>query len=104
MIQVIGLIVGASLGVVILIGKAVIASIYTNIEEINVDAQDILVILAVYFQFECAMAVNFGILRGMAKTLPGTFITIISYYVISIPMQMFFAFHLNYGLHGLWYG
>jgi len=47
--------------------------------------------------------VGAGILRGMGKTMPATVITIISYYGISIPLQMLFAFYFGLGLHGLWY-
>jgi Na+-driven multidrug efflux pump len=45
-----------------------------------------------------------GILRGLGKTTHASIITGIAYWVISLPMEYFFAFHLGYGVIGLWIG
>ena len=43
-------------------------------------------------------------LRGIGKTTHASVAGIIAYWLISLPMEYFWAFKLEYGLMGLWYG
>jgi MATE family multidrug resistance protein len=56
--------------------------------------------------FSCADTLQLllnGILKGLGKQKPASFLVLIILYPINIPMAYTFAFALNYGMIGLWY-
>jgi len=62
-----------------------------------------LLIIAAFFQLsDGVQCVGLGILRGIADTKVPTFITIIAYWVIGLPLGYYLAFYLNLGLYGVW--
>jgi MATE family multidrug resistance protein len=82
----------------------VIAGFYTNIEVVAVAAAQLFRFMCFYSGVNALQCIACGILRGMGKTVPATVVTFISYYVISIPLQLYLTFYLDYGLYGLWTG
>jgi len=63
-----------------------IASFYTNIEVVAVGAGQLFRFMCIYSGVNGLACIACGILRGMGKTVPATVVTLISYYVISIPI------------------
>jgi len=41
---------------------------------------------------------------GCIRQMLGAMLSLSGYYILGIPLGMFFAFKLHYGLHGLWMG
>ncbi|ORZ30266.1 mate-domain-containing protein [Catenaria anguillulae PL171] len=57
------------------------------------------------FQFaDGGVCVTGGVLRGCGKQSLGARLGLVSYYVIGLPLALFFTFTLNLGLAGLWLG
>ena len=64
-----------------------------------------LLIIAAFFQLsDGTQVVCLGALRGMKDVTIPTVITLIAYWVIGLPMSYIFAFKLNFGVQGVWYG
>ncbi|HET6224737.1 MAG TPA: MATE family efflux transporter [Bacteroidia bacterium] len=64
-----------------------------------------LLIVAAFFQLsDGVQVVALGALRGIRDVKIPTIITIISYWVIGLPMSYVLAFKLNMGILGIWYG
>ena len=64
-----------------------------------------LLIIAGFFQISDGIqAVGLGILRGIRDTKIPTFITFISYWIISIPICYFLGISLDFGVYGIWVG
>ena len=59
---------------------------------------------AIYHLLDGNKSVSCGAMRGLSKQAPATILSAISYYVISIPFQYLFGFHLGLGVVGLWGG
>lgn len=83
----------------------------------------ILPLVALFQVFDATCAVTGGILRAQGKQVSpnlktlyeliyqifvqqflGAMFNLTAYYLLGIPLSIFFAFKLQYGLHGLWIG
>jgi multidrug resistance protein, MATE family len=60
--------------------------------------------LAFFHQIDACQGISSGILRGLGKTTHASVAGGISYWLVSLPMEYLWAFKLEYGLMGLWYG
>lgn len=61
--------------------------------------------IAGFFQIvDGAQAVGLGVLRGLEDVKIPTVIVIIAYWGLSIPLSYIFAFTLDMGAVGVWYG
>jgi len=78
--------------------------IYTSdASVISIAAQ--LLILAGFFQlFDGTQVVGLGVLRGLGDVNMPTFITLLSYWVVGIPVGYLLGFKLEMGVEGIWYG
>jgi MATE family multidrug resistance protein len=64
-----------------------------------------LIVIAAFFQLSDGLqSVCLGALRGMEDVKIPTIITLIAYWGIGLPMSYLFAFKLNFGSQGIWYG
>jgi MATE family multidrug resistance protein len=72
-------------------------------EVISVSAS--LLIVAAFFQLsDGVQVVALGALRGIRDVKIPTVITLFAYWVIGLPMSYVFAFKLDMGILGIWYG
>jgi len=63
-----------------------------------------LMLIAAFFQlFDGVQAVAAGILRGIQDVKIPTLITLIAYWVVSLPLSYLFAFTFEWELYGVWY-
>ncbi len=67
-------------------------------------ASSLLVVAAVFQISDGIQVVALGALRGVKDVKIPTAITIIAYWIIGLPMSYIFAFNLNLGVKGIWYG
>ncbi len=64
-----------------------------------------LLIVAAFFQLsDGVQVVALGALRGIRDVKIPTVITLVAYWIIGLPMSYIFAFKLNMGILGIWYG
>jgi MATE family multidrug resistance protein len=64
-----------------------------------------LLVVAAFFQLSDGIqVVGLGALRGIKDVHIPTIVTLIAYWGIGLPMGYVFAFKLNYGVQGVWYG
>lgn len=75
----------------------------TDAEVINI-AASLLIVAAVFQLFDGLQVIMLSTLRGMADVTTPMFIAFIAYLLIGIPTSYVFAFLLNAGPQGIWYG
>jgi MATE family multidrug resistance protein len=64
-----------------------------------------LLVIAAFFQLsDGVQVVGLGALRGVKDVKLPTVFTLIAYWVIGLPMSYVFAFKMNLGVQGVWYG
>jgi MATE family multidrug resistance protein len=82
-----------------------LANLYVDSKEVQVIQFSIgLLIIGGFFQlFDGVQAVALGTLRGMEDVRIPTIITVISYWVITIPLSYYVGKILGYGAYGVWY-
>lgn len=79
-------------------------SLYIDEPEV-IDLAASLLIIAAFFQLsDGVQAVGLGALRGLADVKIPTLITLLAYWVVSLPLAYWLAFPLQLGPHGVWYG
>lgn len=65
----------------------------------------ILMLIAALFQLSDGLqAVSLGILRGLTDVRYPTIVTLVAYWGIGLPLAWVFAFPLQLGVEGVWYG
>jgi len=87
-----------------------LVSLYIN-TDLSHDAQKVipiaitLLIIAGFFQLSDGIqVVSLAILRGLGDIKIPTFITLLAYWIIGLPLGYFLGFKLNLGVKGIWYG
>ena len=100
------------LGALFMAGGAVILSSFSKVivgfyidDAAVADMAVFLILIAAFFQLSDGIqCVSLGILRGIEDTKIPTVITIISYWIIGIPVGYFLAFNFGLSLYGIWIG
>jgi Na+-driven multidrug efflux pump len=69
-----------------LVFRAEISTIFTNIKEISDYSTETFRLIAFYFVIDSWQCVASGLMRGMGKAFQATIITLISYFGIAIPL------------------
>lgn len=92
--------------VVLLVGtfQTSISNIFTQEEKVVTIIRDIIYVLLVYIWFDTIHGVQSGIIRGLGRQAYGSVFTLICYYLIGLPMALYFAFYVKMGVKGLWLG
>ena len=94
-----------SISAIIFIGfRRLLPELYVDNNEV-IEIASLLLIIAGLFQIsDGVQAVGLGILRGIRDTKIPTFVTFISYWIISVPLSYILGISLNYGVYGIWIG
>ena len=79
-------------------------SFYINEESICKMAASLLLISAFFQLSDGIQVVYLGALRGLEDVKMPTAIALLAYWVIALPLGYVFAFVLNMGVEGVWYG
>jgi multidrug resistance protein, MATE family len=78
---------------------------YFNHDEKVIQIASSLFIIAAFFQLsDGVQVVGLGALRGIKDVNIPTAITLVSYWMIGLPLSYFLAFVLDLGVEGIWYG
>ncbi len=99
-------------GLVIMLGFALafalagraITSAFTPAPDVAALAAQLLVVAAFFQLFDGGQVISVGALRGLHDVRVPTVITFIAYWVISLPLGYWLAFHTSLGAVGLWTG
>ncbi|TZF83569.1 MATE family efflux transporter [Pedobacter sp. BS3] len=78
--------------------------LYTSDERVIAIASRLLVIAGVFQLFDGAQVVGLGILRGIGDVNIPTWITLLAYWIIGLPVAYFLGIQLHAGATGIWYG
>jgi MATE family multidrug resistance protein len=81
-----------------------ISMVFTNDEVVLAISTQLLMIAGFFQIVDGAQAVGLGVLRGLEDVKIPTIIIIIAYWGLSIPLSYIFAFTLDMGPEGIWYG
>ncbi|KAN0045442.1 hypothetical protein ACTA71_005820 [Dictyostelium dimigraforme] len=84
--------------------RHVIGYIYSDSEDVVQTVARILPIAALFQIFDGGQTIFQGVVRGMGRVITGALCNFIAFYVISIPLSAVFAFPLDKGVEGLWWG
>ena len=87
-----------------IIFRNALPAIFTQDPEVIAIASSLLVIAAFFQLSDGTQVVGLGALRGVKDVTIPTIITLIAYWGIGLPMSYVFAFKLNLGSEGIWYG
>jgi MATE family multidrug resistance protein len=75
----------------------------TDLEVINIASQ-LLIVAALFQIFDGMQASGVGVLRGLADVKVPLIITLLSYWIIGIPVGAFLGFYFGMGAVGIWIG
>jgi MATE family multidrug resistance protein len=79
-------------------------SIYTKDEQIKHVMRDAWLVICVFVFFDCMQGVANGGISGLGLIGKVKIVTIISYWVLGIPISIYCMFSLHLGIAGLWVG
>lgn len=79
-------------------------SLFNKDQEVITVASSLLIVAAFFQLSDGVQVVALGALRGIRDVKIPTAITLIAYWIIGLPMSYVFAFKLNMGILGVWYG
>lgn len=91
-------------GLLILLLRDILPSLYTKDPKVLEIASSIFIIVAIYQIGDGLQVVGLGALRGLTDVRIPTVVTLISYWLIAISVGYFLAFHFGYGIYGVWNG
>ncbi len=91
-------------GVLIVIFREEISSLYISDKGVIDISVKLLLIAALFQIFDGTQAVGLGVLRGLTDVRYPTIITFTAYWVIGLPSAYLFGFILKFGVEGIWYG
>ncbi len=94
----------ASCGVLFIIFRNFLPSLYINDPKVISIASNLLLIAAVFQISDGTQAVGIGILRGLTDVKGPTIITFIAYWVLALPVGYLLGFTFNLQVIGVWIG
>jgi MATE family multidrug resistance protein len=77
---------------------------FTPAQDVAALAAQLLLVAAIFQLFDGAQVISAGALRGLTDVRVPTLLTFIAYWVISLPLGYWLAFHTSFGPAGLWAG
>ena len=78
--------------------------LYINDPEVIAQAATLLIIAGLFQLSDGVKVIGLGALRGMSDVKIPTLITLISYWIIGLPLGYVFGFTMDLGALGVWYG
>ncbi len=85
-------------------GKDILPALYIADSEVITFTASLLVIAAFFQVSDGVQAVGLGVLRGLSDVKIPTFVTLLAFWVISIPMGYILGIKMNLGAQGIWLG
>lgn len=92
------------MGLLFIVFRNYLPYIFTTDEQVIQIAARLLIVAAIFQVFDGLQVVMLGNLRGMADVKIPMVIAFLAYLGLGLPASWFFAFKLNAGAEGIWYG
>jgi len=90
--------------IVLTIGNKFFPSVFTEDTRVIEIASSLLIITALFQISDGVQAVGMGVLRGIGDVNYPTFITVLAYWGLALPISYILSMYLNLGAQGIWYG
>lgn len=81
-----------------------IGSAFSNDEDVIEMVANLVPVILFIHSFDAPGAILAGLLRGIGRQRIGGYLNLFFYYVVAVPLCLYLAFVLDYGLLGLWLG
>lgn len=94
----------ATMACVFILFRHFLPTLFNKDPEVVELASSLLVIAAFFQLSDGTQVVGLGALRGIKDVKIPTLITMVAYWVVGLPMSYIFAFPMNLGVKGVWYG
>jgi len=91
-------------GVIFILFRNFLPTLYVNNEVVISIASSLLIIAALFQLSDGVQAVGIGILRGLTDVKIPTAITFIAYWVVGLPVGYLLGFTFQLGVQGVWIG
>jgi MATE family multidrug resistance protein len=91
-------------GIIFIILRNYLPSLYIDDNDVISIASTLLVIAALFQLSDGTQAVGIGVLRGLTDVKGPTLITFIAYWIIGLPIGYFLGFNKQMGVEGIWIG
>lgn len=101
---IIGATLQAAAGIIFILFRHELPYFYIHDLQVIQIASVLLIIAAIFQISDGVQAVALGVLRGTTDVKLPTLITFFSYWVLGLPAGYILAFHLGYGVRGVWFG
>ncbi|NWG27694.1 MAG: MATE family efflux transporter [Ignavibacteriaceae bacterium] len=91
-------------GVIFILGRNFLPTLYVDDREVISYASSLLVIAALFQLSDGTQAVGIGILRGLTDVKIPTAITFVAYWIVGLPVGYILGFIFEFGVQGVWIG
>ena len=81
-----------------------VATLFTTDEETVNYIKEVLPVLGVYLIFDTVHGVQSGNIRALGKQGIASFVTLVCYYAVGLPLAMYLGFNRHLNLVGFWEG
>lgn len=99
-----GMVVMGCFGVVFVLFRNFLPTLYVADPEVIKLAGPLLIIAALFQISDGAQVIGLGALRGIADMKVPTIITMLAYWVVCLPLGYVLGFKFGLGVHGVWLG
>ena len=82
----------------------VLARVYSSDAEVIALASTLIPIAGVFQVFDGTQVVSIGLLRGIGDTRWPMIASLVGYWIVGMPVSLWFGLHLKFGPVGLWWG
>ncbi len=90
--------------IVMILLRDILPTFYNNDPEVISYASTLLIIAGMFQIFDGLQATGVGILRGLTDVKIPLYVSLLSYWVIAIPIAYILGFIFDYGVYGIWFG
>ncbi|KAH6758993.1 MATE efflux family protein [Perilla frutescens var. frutescens] len=98
------LLIGFAFFIIIIVFPDKIAMIFVSSSSVISMVKELALLLATTILFNCIQPILSGVAVGSGWQVLVAYINIGSYYIVGVPLGIFFGWHLHFGLEGIWVG
>lgn len=93
-----------SFAIIMLLFRETLPTFYNKNPEVVSYASSLLIIAGMFQIFDGLQATGIGVLRGLTDVKIPLYVSLLSYWVIAIPIAYVLGFIYKYGVYGIWIG
>ncbi len=94
----------ATTGIIFILGRYAIPSLYINEPDVIEIASKLMIIAGLFQIMDGTQVTAIGALRGLQDVNSPTFISLLSYWLITLPIACLLGIYLKMGAIGIWWG